>query len=81
MVETIENLLQNQENFGAESLYKHRGLKLCSNDEHRVTFDLFTARSNLRLYRFVRGGGGGGGGRELKNHFFQYVFKTETYTV
>ena len=79
IVKTLENLLQNQESFGAESWDKLQGLKLsqaCSNDDHRLTFDLFTARSHLRLYRFVWGGGGGGVGGKLKNHFFQYVFKT-----
>ena len=37
-------------------------------DDHRLTFDLFMARSNLRRHRFLGGGGGGGG--KLKNHFF-----------
>ena len=37
---------------------EHWGLKViqvCSNDDPRLIFDLFTARSNLRLYAFVLG--------------------------
>ena len=59
--------------------------QVCSNDDHRLTFDLFTAMSNLRLYRFVlgvwwRGWGDWGGGVEKTFFFFfffffQYVFK------
>ena len=36
---------------------EHWGLKViqvCSNDDLRLTFDLFKARSNLRSYAFVR---------------------------
>ena len=43
--------------------------QVCSNDVHRLTFDLFTARSNLHKDLFG-GGGGGGGGWKLKNFFF-----------
>ena len=36
-----------------------------------IIVDLFTARSNLHLYRFVcGGGGGGGGGGEVEKSFF-----------
>ena len=28
---------------------------MCSNDDRRLIFDLFTARSNLRPHAFVRG--------------------------
>ena len=37
---------------------EHWGLnviQVCSNDDSRMTFDLFTARSNLHLYAFVWG--------------------------
>ena len=56
--------------------------QVCSNDDHRLTFDLYTARSILRLHRFYMG--------KVKKSsfffflsfffffffFFQYVFKT-----
>ena len=64
MVKTLEKLLhQNQ---------------VCSDDDHRLTFDLFMARSNLHLYRFVGGGGG-----ELKSRFFSMYLRlmAETYNV
>ena len=66
MVKTLENvLLRNQESFGAESWYIASGTQalpsqVCSNNDHRLTFDLFM----------------GMGVGKLKNHFFQYVFKT-----
>ena len=60
MVKTLENLLlQNQESFWAESWYialRTQALPSLFNDDHRLTFYLFTARSNLRLYGFVWGG-------------------------
>ena len=37
---------------------EHRGLKVfqvCSNDDPRLTFDLFRTRSNLHPYAFVWG--------------------------
>ena len=41
MVKTLKNLLlQNQESFKAE-------YQVCSNDDRRLTSDLFTTRSNL----------------------------------
>ena len=60
-------------------------MQVCSNDEHRLTFDLFKARSNLHFCRSVfvwmgGGGVGGAGGRDggegMLKFFFQYVFKT-----
>ena len=47
---TKNHLLQNQESFEAESWYIARGHKvyqICSNVDHRLTFDLFTARSSF----------------------------------
>ena len=41
-----------------ESFTEHWGLKViqvCSNDDTRMTFDNFKARSNLRPYEFVWG--------------------------
>ena len=60
MVKTLKNLLlQNQESFGAESWYiasdTLRVYQICSNDDPRLTFDLFTTRSNLCPYAFVWG--------------------------
>ena len=80
MVKALENLLlQNQERFWTESWYMHRGLKLyqvCSKDDRRLTFELFTARSScisIDLY----------GGEKLKNHFFSMYLKlmAATYNV
>ena len=51
-------LLQNQESLGLNLGIKHHGLKVyqvCSNDDPRLTFDLFTARSNLRPHAFIWG--------------------------
>ena len=36
-----------------------RGYQICSNDDHRLTFDPFTARSDLGPYTFVWGNWGG----------------------
>ena len=81
MVKTLENLLQNQESFGAESwciALRTQALP-SSNDDHRLTVDLFTARSNLRLCRFVW--------REKLKFFFFFFFNVylrlmaETYNV
>ena len=59
MVKTLKNLLlQNQESFKAESWYiasRTQGLQSCSNDDPRLTFDLFTAKSNLHPHAFVWG--------------------------
>ena len=58
----------------------HRGLKLylvCSNDDHRLTFDLLKPRSNLHLYRFVWG-------EKLEKSFFFNMYlrlMAETYNV
>ena len=51
-------LLQNQERFETESWHIIRGLEVyqnCSNDDRRLTFDILTARSNLRPYTFIWG--------------------------
>ena len=58
MLKTIKNLLlQNQESFKAKSRYIAswtQGLpQVCSNDDPRLTFDLFTARSNLSPHAYV----------------------------
>ena len=59
MVKHLKNfLLQNQESFGAESLYIASTLmvyQVCSNDDCRLTSDLFMARSNLCLFTFIWG--------------------------
>ena len=52
---TLKNLLQNQESFKAEYWFIVSGPQVCSNDDPRMTFDLFTARSNLHPYAFVWG--------------------------
>ena len=53
---TLKNHLRNQESFVAESLYIAwvtlglQSYKVCSDDDLRMTFDLFMARSDLRLH-------------------------------
>ena len=47
-------LLQNQESLKAEYWYIASGTRRsCSNDDRRLKFDLFTARSNLHPYAFA----------------------------
>ena len=49
-------LLQNQDSFEAESLYivsETQGYQDCSDDDSKMTFDLFTARSFSSPYRFL----------------------------
>ena len=57
MVKTLKNLLlQNQDSFEAESCYiasGTQGLPSLLNDDCRLTFDLFTARSNLHPYALI----------------------------
>ena len=77
MVKTLKNLLlQNHENFEAESRYialATLGYLVCLNDGRRLTFDLFTVRSNLRLYTFVWG--------NVEKSFSQYVLKTNCWNL
>ena len=58
MNKTVKNfLLQNQESFEAESCYIALGTQFLPslfNDDPRLTFDLFTAMSNLRPYAFIQ---------------------------
>ena len=47
---TLKNLLQNEEIFEAESWYvasETQGVQICSNDDPRMTFDLFMTLSNF----------------------------------
>ena len=44
---TLKTLLHNQENFETESWYTALGLKSFSDDDPKMTFDLFMACSNL----------------------------------
>ena len=54
MVKTLKNLLvQNQERFEAESWYILNVYQIRSNDDRRFTFDILTARLNLRFHEFV----------------------------
>ena len=47
-------LLQNQESFILHlGIWKLKVYQVCSNDDPRLTLDLFMARSNLRPYTFV----------------------------
>ena len=72
MVKPLKKLLlQNQENFKAESWYIASWFKvyqICSNDDPRLTFDLFMVRSNLNPHAFVWG--------NVEKSFSQKVLKT-----
>ena len=72
MVKTHKNLLlQNQESSKVESwniASWTQGLQVCSNDDPRLTFDLFTPRSNLHPHAFVS--------ENVEKSFSQNVFKT-----
>ena len=70
----VKNLLQNQESFEAESwciASRTQGLQsffffffFYPNDDHRLTFDHFTARSNLRPME-----------KMLKSHFLKLYLR------
>ena len=70
---TLKSLfLQNQESFEGESWYIASRLKvyqICSNDIHRLTFDLFNARTNLDLLKHLYG-------ENVEKSFSQNVLKT-----
>ena len=45
--------------------------EVCSNDDYRLTFDLFRARSNLLLYTFIW--------ENIEKSFSQNVLKNSGY--
>ena len=52
------NFFSRTKSFEAETWYiasETQGLPSCLNDDPRLTFGLFTTRSNLNRYAFVRG--------------------------
>ena len=53
----------------------HKVYQVCSNDDRRLTFDLFTARSNFCLSLNICMG------KILKNQFLKMYLKTKSYNV
>ena len=71
MVKTLKNLLlQNQEGFKAESWTSWtQGLPSCSNDDPRLTFDLFTGQGQICISMHLYG-------ENVEKSFSQKVLKT-----